>query len=402
MWFLFTILCLLSSPSFIKNVDAARNTTCLHKADYRFHQNPPIDTKALRESLARYNKIHGEAEQRQSIKEAFEAEHKDDVKNKYVYVEMSTSGLGNRLMATISSFLLALLTDRVLVIRSTSFDAREVFCDPFNASTWFVPEDVDMTKLDRGGKVKKIDGSHAGEITQMSRDDFATLHQEPIWYIREMEQYFLPVFFANPHYVPKLSVWFPARNVATILTRELIHPSDNVWKNILDTWSQRNAMDYTVGMQVRWPTIGIGNALDCFKHGLNEDRTHFFVASLRNVKEFLVHQNPNWIVTQKYMEGAEQHHLQQTQHALHDMWIMSLTDETVVSAHSTFGYIIMAVKGETCLMAKENLDDGDCFYPDSHEPCFHLASHAFDYKQSDYVSSFVDCEDFKGGVKLRV
>ena len=47
-------------------------------------------------------------------------------KYKYVYAYMDSSGLGNRLLNLVSSFLLALITNRVLVIYSPDYDLREV------------------------------------------------------------------------------------------------------------------------------------------------------------------------------------------------------------------------------------------------------------------------------------
>ena len=47
-------------------------------------------------------------------------------KYKYVYAYMGSSGLGNRLLNLVSSFLLALITNRVLVIYSPDYDLREV------------------------------------------------------------------------------------------------------------------------------------------------------------------------------------------------------------------------------------------------------------------------------------
>ena len=49
-----------------------------------------------------------------------------DSKYKYVYAYMGSSGLGNRLLNLVSSFLLALITNRVLIIFSPDYDLREV------------------------------------------------------------------------------------------------------------------------------------------------------------------------------------------------------------------------------------------------------------------------------------
>lgn len=394
------VVLLCSLLASIGLVHGAEQGSCMHKKDFRFFQNPPIETPALREAIERYDKLHAEAEQRQGVKEAFESKDKASIQNKYIYVEMSTSGLGNRFMAMVSSYLLALLTDRVLIIHSTSFDISTVICTPFSESSIFLPEGTDLEAVQQGDKHLLIDGSYSGKFNEMAKRDMeAAYGDKPIWKLHEVEQYFMPALFANPVYADTLKKWFPSRNVATKLMRYLLHPADEVWIDILDTISQKDTMDYTVGLQLRqW--INMGNALACFEHDLKPDHTHMFVASLMNVESMLHAKNEKWHVTQKYKEGHEEHANAQTQHAMHDMWVMSLTDETVVSSHSTFGYIVMAIKGEICLMADEN-QNSHCYYPQSHEPCWHLAGKiGFKYEDTPYAGMFSPCEDFEGGVKL--
>ena len=223
--------------------------------------------------------------------------------------------------------------------------------------------------------------------------------KEPIWIMHEVEQYYLPYLFTVPEFQDKLQQWFPSRNVATVITRYLLHPSNEIWEDILDSFGRKNLLDYAVGLQIRWHGMSIDSALKCFDHQLGDEGTHFFLASLySNLKDDLHARNPRWELTQKYQEGHEEHVDGQTHHALHDMWLMSMTDETVVSAHSTFGYLAMAIKGETCKMLSETAPF-PCYYPASHEPCFHLATRLI--KEKDVKPDLlIECEDFKGGLKL--
>jgi hypothetical protein len=66
----------------------------------------------------------------------------------------------------------------------------------------------------------------------------------------------------------------------------------------------------------------------------------------------------------------------QVRHALHDMFLLSLTDKTVISAHSTFGYVIMALKGAVCAMVGNDVNPFGmnrdmCTTPHNHEICNH-------------------------------
>ncbi|RLN09315.1 fucosyltransferase 2-like [Panicum miliaceum] len=53
-------------------------------------------------------------------------------------VYISYRGLDNRMLAVTSSFLYAVLTERVLLVNGAK-DATELFCKPFRGTTWLLP-----------------------------------------------------------------------------------------------------------------------------------------------------------------------------------------------------------------------------------------------------------------------
>ena len=132
-------------------------------------------------------------------------------------------------------------------------------------------------------------------------------------------------------------------------------------------------------------------ALTCLP-SLPENNTHVFIASLGSVEaelkkyvrlncicdvcmyvQYIVYvrtmavaflscmyvcrKRPLWGVTQTYTEGGERHDLAQVKTALHDMVLLSMCDKVVISVRSTFGYVVMALKGSLCPIAGNNLHD---------------------------------------------
>lgn len=58
-------------------------------------------------------------------------------------VWISFSGLGNRILTLASTFLYALLTNRVLLV-DPGTDMADLFCEPFPEVSWFLPQDFPL------------------------------------------------------------------------------------------------------------------------------------------------------------------------------------------------------------------------------------------------------------------
>ena len=143
--------------------------------------------------------------------------------------------------------------------------------------------------------------------------------------------------------------------------------------------------------------------------------THIFVASLGYQVDNLKNHNSDWKVTQKYAEGGEKHNKEQVYTAVHDIFLLSMCDKTVISVRSTFGYLIMALKGSLCPIAGNNLHDSgsdkdECSWPNSHEICNHVGyasmmqmntSGQIYYRGDIHPAILTDpCVDYMSGVRL--
>ena len=106
----------------------AKTDTCKHRYDYRYHQNPTIHNPYLRQALEDYTLFHINATSGTTTSVADElvriAMHENGSGNdvhRYLYLDLSASGLGNRLNTLLSGFLYAVLSRRVLLISSAGY-----------------------------------------------------------------------------------------------------------------------------------------------------------------------------------------------------------------------------------------------------------------------------------------
>ncbi|MQM06761.1 hypothetical protein Taro_039589 [Colocasia esculenta] len=163
-------------------------------------------------------------------------------------------GLGNRMLSLVSTFLYALLTDRVLLV-DPGQDLPGLFCEPFPDTTWLVPPDFPIPKLEEFGRrnkdsyvrllhKKKIAAGrspppfvyiHLGddydveEMHFFCESDQAALQKVP-WLLLRTDLYLVPAFFLNRDFEPELTRLFPeTETVFHHLGRYLFHPTDKVW-----------------------------------------------------------------------------------------------------------------------------------------------------------------------------
>ena len=374
-----------------------KDQKCMHKKETRFNQKIPIESPVLRGVLRKYEEMHKQATNNENIVEAF---HEGNIKNKYLYIEEGTSGLGNRLISILSAFLFALLTNRVILIKSMDYDFNLILCQPFHNSSWIMPEGVDMKKVKGQNIVGDHASGHYGRMLNPKIED--ELKNVPIYRIRDSEQYFMPYIFANPAFKERLHAWFPSRNVGTVLAKYLLHPRDDIWMEVLETFQSKPLMSHSLGMQVRSQSDG-KQQLGCFGDIPND--AYIYVASLMRLKEsIMMTRSNNWVITQKYSEGGQVNDYNQVKHALYDIFLLSLTDRCAISAHSTFGYLVMALKGSMCVFSKDRADEKDppCYLPNSHEICFHLGYRNDISKEVQKEMFTQGCRDFYQSQGLQI
>lgn len=359
---------------------------------------------------------------------------------------ISYSGLGNRILTLASTFLYALLTDRVLLVDRGS-DVGDLFCEPFLETSWLLPSDFPLNPINAfngkstesyGNMVKntligdKLLPSHVylhlahdyGDSDKLffCEDDQLFLEKIP-WLVLRSDNYFVPSLFLIPRYEEELRRLFPQRDtVFHHLGRYLFQPTNSVWGLIARYYQAYLARaDKILGIQIRVFDTGTGP----FKHVLDQilscslrenllpeiSKTRAYIpggAGTMRSKAVLVtslssgyseeirniyweHPAGNGEVISVYQPSHEGY--QQTEKQMHnmkawaEMYLLSLSDALVTSSWSTFGYVAQGLGGlrSWILVKPENrtAPEPPCGRALSMEPCFH-------------APPFYDCKAKKG------
>ncbi|CAI7913351.1 unnamed protein product [Closterium sp. NIES-54] len=374
-------------------------------------QLPP--SLALRRRLSEYRRMHRRCTQIHDWLAFYHNPYmgwKDGVDGlgncKYLFfMPPAYHGMGNRIMALISAFAYALLTNRTLIIPPDSFLFR-FFCDPFPATSWTIPLDAYNTisqtvhrSLARNrGLVNGWDGHDVSmhmswdskadtwgmfceaEQQEMAMARFATLYTD----------YFLvPHFYLVPSLQVQLESLFPDRRVFTHLSRYLLHPANYLWDRITRLYHGHLAHhSLTVGLQIRafeeTEEDLMVNVFECATNiarvlppVMPTDQWRHTAASVteeallgvrgRSIGALVVSLNPTHgtKLRDRYMlgkpldgstvsvfsvsgEGQEKQEDQlQYELAVTEMWLLAFCDVLLVTDTSTFGYVAAGVAGVT-------------------------------------------------------
>ncbi|KAL2643797.1 hypothetical protein R1flu_011384 [Riccia fluitans] len=205
------------------------------------------------------------------------------------------SGLGNKILVTISSIMYAILTQRVILV-STKNLIPSYTCEPFPGSTWTLDADqfplpavnfsasdpwkedkeylklIDQIGIDMSrGKNLTTSFSPPGSPASIAYSVTAVGRWgwQPVarFYCRSQQEFFsrvpwvyftgciytLPKLFVAPIFRPTLEALFPYRLASTWILRSLMLPSDAVWDRVrrIDRTYLQDA-DRRVGIQVRF------------------------------------------------------------------------------------------------------------------------------------------------------
>ncbi|URE19068.1 Xyloglucan fucosyltransferase, partial [Musa troglodytarum] len=197
-------------------------------------------------------------------------------------VWLESGGIGNRVISMVSTFLYALLNDKVFLLKLPD-DFHGIFCEPFPGTSWILYSDFPIQDLDG------FDISHPqiyGNIRKnnLLRNDMdAAKHSLPpylylylihdysgfdkmfyceegqrllrrfAWLFLKSNRYYVPAFFLNSEYSEELSLLFPEKaTVFLYLSRYLLHPTNSVWGHITRYYESyvANAKQW-IGIQVR-------------------------------------------------------------------------------------------------------------------------------------------------------
>ncbi len=403
---------------------------CIHRHERRYGQNEILaHSTRLQQLFEEYAEFHRNHTRKVNITEDLmrvSSNYDRDVK--YLYVEATSSGLGNRINIILTGFLMALYTKRILLVRSNDWDIDYLFCQPFafadpqkddGTSEWRWPEAlVNNPSLvpKFGANYMQVRGYEYNRFEELAGGRDHNHDKTHIWHFNGGEQYMIPLFYLGKESRNFMNYWFPNRDPGKHLFQYLFHPRDHIWYQILATYNTiKDSTDtFTVGLQLR--NAHMYGEWKCIDYKQWPDNTHFFIASLfdgRSVltgsHEFCQNFNENWKFTQVFSEQNEIHDNQQTSHALHDIWILSMMDESILSPKSTFGYFSMALSGKRWLYPaptqhmcsnyyNTHLEEKTCYRAISYEPCYHMY---ISYNYADqgltpenyYNKTIVRCED---------
>ncbi|CAH2051793.1 unnamed protein product [Thlaspi arvense] len=379
-------------------------------------------------------------------------------------------GLGNQILTLASVFLYALLTERIILVDQTK-DIADLLCEPFPGTSWLLPPDFPLMKqIDGYNKghprcYGTMLNDHTINSTSIpthlylhnlhdSRDEdkmfFCQQDQDLInkvpWLIIKSNVYFVPSLWFNPTYLPELTKLFPQKDtVFHHLSRYLLHPTNQVWGMVTRYYhAHLSRPDERLGIQIRVFRKDAGY----FQHVMDQviactqrekllpelatqEESRFNESNIPKLKAVLVTslypeysdnlKNMYWErpsstgeVIEVYQPSGER--FQQTDKKIHDqkalaeIYLLSLTDNIVTSARSTFGYVAYSLGGLKPWLLYQPTDlitpDPPCVRSTSMEPCYLTPpSHGCEAdwgKNSGKIVPFLKhCEDIMyGGLKL--
>ncbi|CAL0325908.1 unnamed protein product [Lupinus luteus] len=368
---------------------------------------------------------------------------------KYI-VWSPTNGLGNRIISMAATFLYAILTDRVLLVRFGK-DISGLFCEPFLNSTWMLPNNSPFWKqehietydsfLEKGrsktNKTKEDLPSALFLYHQYTKEDTEKffhcdytqdlLRDIPLL-ILQTDQYFVPSLSMITSFNFEINKMFPQKDTVFYhLGHYLFHPSNQAWGLISRFYQTYLAKaDERIGLQIRvfdpqitsqqeimdlilsctienkiLPKLETQNSVS---YSENHTLKAVLVASLYpDYGESLRAMYLNKASVNGELIGVFQpsHEQQQKFHDnMHDMkawtemYLLSLSDVLVTSSFSTFGYVAQGLGGlKPWLLVRPHMrkpNSTSCEQDLSSEPCFHFGpKHECNGKpQNHFASSF--------------
>lgn len=383
-------------------------------------------------------------------------------------ISVTKGGLGNRILSITSAFLYALVTDRVLLI-DQEHNMANLFCEPFPNTSWLLPADCPLKNkfsgilgeypLSYGNMLKSNAIKHSamelpsnlflylcGNADYHDKlffcdQDQAFLSKIP-WLITKSDLYFLPSMFKT--FEQELNKLFPNKEcVFHHLGRYLFHPSNHVWGLITKYYKDYFAKaDKSIGIQIRIFDAEaspfehvMDQILACTQQEkllpeFNRETSTASASKNKTNKAVLVtslYQGYSERLKRLYQEHGKQtgeevavyqpshEWRQQTYSNSHNMqawaeiYMLSLCDELVTSAGSTFGYVAQSLRGIRPLMLYRiegrKKPKPPCGRAMSMEPCSHRPSYydcraKTDKDPASLAPYLRRCEDISWGMKL--
>lgn len=375
---------------------------CIHKSTTSLNQNQYSFNAKFDNIIREYEKMHERCHA--TFSERLSQPHNISSQGDCKYLIFSgKSGFGNRIMALLSSFTVALLTNRTFYIYNEGWNVSEVLCSPFPNSNWHLENEA-YSQVERSRHI----GEKHFDYNSMSYSYYSvnlpyTIYdtidfmspENPyskilIWEINGVDQYYLPLLFLNPFSYPTLNEWFPDHLPALQLAPYLVHPQDDVWSSILQTWTKlsgttsggggdsRRAL--IVGAQYRWGYFNFSD--DCIELSNFYDSSvslqlppKLYIISMHDFRSDAAKDHPTWEIHQDHDDKViENYNTWQMKRVAHDVWILSLTDIALVTGFSTMAYLISALRTTPVTFFSKHYGGGHdhCYFDYSRDPCCHM------------------------------
>jgi xyloglucan fucosyltransferase len=319
------------------------------------------------------------------------------------------NGLGNRILSLVSTFLYAILTNRVLLMQQTD-ELADLFCEPFPDTSWILPPGFPIKNLAQlnafsnetyGNMLDKHVISNDPKTKVESLPPYVYVHLEHDyhhldklffcnddqivlgkvnWLLLQSDMYFVPSLYSMALFEEELGWLFPAKeSVFYLLAHYLIHPSNSVWGLVTRYYMSYLAKaDEKIGIQIRtfqWSKVSsdviFQQILNCSKvesilpeidfkgtkpFKTNEPKSKaILVASLyadyyeKFKSMYYEHSVKTGEFVSVYQPSHEEKQSTENQShnhkALAEIYLLSLCDVLMTSGWSTFGYVSHVLAG---------------------------------------------------------
>lgn len=439
-WAVFLRL-ILNMVSFMP-ISGAPNFGCASQLDQHLfwrasnYTSPPVLVKAMKEYEEYHSncrKQEAEYESDEDFGRALMGRGKNPLACQYLVWYSPFDGLGNRLLSLVSTYVLAILTKRVLVL-DRQWPVEKLFCEPFLGSSWLLPLPVrtdlmfaeaklwnewvtDGVKARAGKDV--IASPHAVKVVVNHDDNIKFFCPSELERLKEVQ---VLLILSNQYYVPglyytkyrtRIEELFPDRLIFTPTGRKILNPTKKIWERASEVFYRYlKPAGHRLGLQLRtkeqpWRREKSARLDKCAqrlgllpppldrksKGGVVFSRlpdTATFVASLK--RDFYFHLKNAYVVNPREQARRVSVHrathaseqlssdLSHNEDAIIDMWLLSFSDDLMVSRSSTFGYISSALMGKSPIFLngllfneeeEKNQNSEDCSFAVTPEPCFH-------------------------------
>jgi xyloglucan fucosyltransferase len=311
MWFSFSGLYYGPNQTFDSNLTGLisqnfSKTLCLsrYEALWYYQTSPHMPSSYLLQKLRNYEALHKKCGPntllyRKSIQQLKTGHSMESIECNYV-VWIPRGGLGNQILSLTSTFLYAMLTNRVLLIQLTD-ELVDLFCEPFPDTSWILPHDFPIKNLQNLDVNSKVTYGNLLEKHVISNDPIVKIESLPSyvyvhlcgdyhdldklfycyddqivlqkvnWLLFKSDLYFVPSIYSTLLFEEELNRLFPSKeSTFHLLVHYLIHPSNTIWKLIREYYMTYLAMnDEKIGVQIRVPPFTKVSSDVIFQHILD-------------------------------------------------------------------------------------------------------------------------------------